>query len=291
MKPSHLYIFFLLSLIGCSTTEEVDIKLNPPKLVINSLFSPDNTWQVSITNTVNIVDDPKYYHFFPPITTALVTLYDQSNNPLETLNFSHNTRSYHGTTVPEYGEQYTLQVKVNNENSLQAISTVPQQVPIISVEVDSSSFKSQGEDIEMNVTFKDPAQVENYYLIKIVRYSYDVRNRDTVRSIQNVYYEPVDPAFQNDFFNGNGSLINDRLFDGKTFSFRLKTRTYYYGSTTMVNLVLLAISKEYYEYFTSQSLQQSSGDDPFAQPAIVYSNFENGVGIFAGYSSSIIRID
>src|SRR5690606_17271812 len=43
------------------------------------------------------------------------------------------------------------------------------------------------------------------------------------------------------------------------------------------------LSEDYYRYLRSQELQEATEEHPFAEPVIVHSNIEGGVGIFAGY--------
>ena len=52
--------------------------------------------------------------------------------------------------------------------------------------------------------------------------------------------------------------------------------------TLGVRVYLHNISKSYYYYRTSLELYQSASGNPFAQPVQVYSNIENGFGVFAG---------
>ena len=49
-----------------------------------------------------------------------------------------------------------------------------------------------------------------------------------------------------------------------------------------IRIYLHNISKSYYYYRTSLELYQNTSGNPFAQPVQVYSNIENGFGIFAG---------
>jgi len=73
---------------------------------------------------------------------AIVTILDKNNQPIETLKegtdevSSHRfVHRYTGMTKPLPGETYTAQVKVKDE-SLQAISHVPEAVPLRGVEIE-----------------------------------------------------------------------------------------------------------------------------------------------------------
>ncbi len=49
-------------------------------------------------------------------------------------------------------------------------------------------------------------------------------------------------------------------------------------------------SKEYYEYYYSYILQVSQRMNPYAEPVVVFSNIENGTGIFAGYKRKMLHL-
>jgi len=48
---------------------------------------------------------------------------------------------------------------------------------------------------------------------------------------------------------------------------------------------LSSVSEDYYKYNVTLAKYEQTQGDPFAQPVQVYSNIENGFGIFGGYSS------
>ena len=53
-----------------------------------------------------------------------------------------------------------------------------------------------------------------------------------------------------------------------------------------IYLTISRVSKEYYWYQSSYSNYLQTSGDPFAQPVQVYTNINNGLGVFAGYSAS-----
>ena len=55
-------------------------------------------------------------------------------------------------------------------------------------------------------------------------------------------------------------------------------------------LQVLYISAAYYEYLKTARLHDYTRENPFAEPLSVYSNVENGYGIFAGYSSQTFEL-
>ena len=286
---------FIVGGAACTTVVDFDIPLDKPWVVVNSLFSPDSVWQVKVTYSKNILDIAPGSNFLS-IRNAVVTIHDPGNLVIETLTGSSdksNLYSYKGKTKPMPGQSYSVQVSIKDEHIRQSINKVPTYVPITSVEVDSSRVIDGG-PIEMKINFKDPATEKNYYTLKIIEDAFYIFNKDTVWYTQEIFYEVVKQSLSNDE-RGLEKLVNDNLFNGKDYTFHvnLYNRRYSFGSQIFqqhVRVVLLSISEEYYRYFTTKSLQDYTNGDPFAQPVQVFTNVENGLGIFAGYSSSVVEL-
>jgi hypothetical protein len=53
-----------------------------------------------------------------------------------------------------------------------------------------------------------------------------------------------------------------------------------------ITIHVRSISEDLYDYLSTLNVQQNTSGNPFAQPANVYGNIENGFGIFAGLNSA-----
>lgn len=302
MKKDFLFIVIIIGTTACTTIVDFDIPLNQPKMVVNSLFSPDSVWQLQITRSKNILDVASG-SFFPPVGDAVVTILDQNGQLVETItgysgkNFGY---SYKGKTKPLPTQSYSIQVAVKNELLLQAVNKVPTHVPITTVVIDSSQFIASGEPIEIKISFKDPGDERNFYTLQFIENAFhlvgtvvnNVIKYDTIRYTQEVYFEVVTQSLT-DEVNGLEKIINDKLFNGKEYTFHLRLHSRYYGGQQFQRhprIILLSISEEYYKYLTTKNLQDYTNGDPFAQPVQVFTNVENGLGIFAGYSSSVVEL-
>ena len=109
-------------------------------------------------------------------------------------------------------------------------------------------------------------------------------------------------AIENQNDNGFYSSTNftDALFNGDEYTIDIIADEFYftgekgeYGEEYNVDslaVIFSKVSEEYYWYETSYQSFLSSRYS-FAQPVQVYSNVENGHGIFAGYSTTRQIID
>ena len=288
-KLIYQIIVIVLSSIclSCETILDTDTSLEKPKLVVNSLFTQDSTWNVSLTWTRNIGDTLRFLYFQPVGEAARVTIYDEHHSPIENLTFGvtdYYTFAFLGNTAPVFGKTYSIQVEVEGEAILKATSYLPPPVPILSVVVDSSLYQST-KDVLMEVVFKDPRDKINYYQVKVFK-----RINNSIGD-EVLFFAPIDPALKNDYSSSRSLLLSDSHFNGGEYRLRLKVSgSGYQQVKSPVKIDLQSVSEEYYKYFTTKNLQINSRLDPFAQPAEIFSNIENGLGIFAGYGSSVVEL-
>lgn len=291
MKNLFYFLAIVLAAASCSQVIEVDLSSRKPKAVINALFSPDSTWQVSLITSRDILADRTY---ILPITDAIVSIQTNNGELLETLMYSLESGTYRGLGSPLPGESYTVLAEVNGE-TFRAKSKVPVAVPIKSIEMDSSAFMANGGRIKMGVKFKDSSEEKNFYNIRIILAgSYMDNYGNTIVYETELSYEPVDPRYNDqdddDYYQyDEGHFFSDTFFDGENYEFQLYPG-YAQGEVESVRVVLISISEEYFKYYITKRIQDHSNQDPFSQPAQVFSNIENGVGIFAGYNAYVVEL-
>lgn len=285
MKQKHITLFVLLfCLSGCELVVDVNVPIPAPVLVVNTLFENNKPWRTSVSLSRGPLDENP----FPRPADATVTIEDIEANTTETLNNDYNG-NFSGTTSPQPGRQYRIRATAPGRTAVEAMGSVPDVVPLTTFEIGSSIDS----EVPVTLAFTDPAQTKNYYKLEItVEYYYDiVPPSDTLWAIQNVYFEALNPAYQSIIDTYGEFIFSDELFNGKSFTLACSMQEYYQrtGNGTKIYATLYNLSKEYYNYSVTVSQQSISEDDPFAQPAQVYTNIKNGLGIFAGYSISKVK--
>jgi len=151
-----------------------------------------------------------------------------------------------------------------------------------------------GEEIlQMSIGLNDNAATENYYQIGLSSistyeyYDYELDSLITYSQKEDLWAYPVDPWLDN-IANAseNGLSFSDATFNGTNIVLNLSTYIYSYNTNeTKILIDLYSISEEYYNYLKSKSLYEES-DPAFSEPVQIFSNIENGLGIFAGASIS-----
>ncbi|MFY0686705.1 MAG: DUF4249 domain-containing protein [Cyclobacteriaceae bacterium] len=181
-------------------------------------------------------------------------------------------------------------------------------------------FEDGSEDIVywaeyfINVEIDDPAG-ENFYLIDmyedvpVIEYYFnpvlELYDYDSIVSIeiarQKKWFYGTGVLFDQQQFSGRHTILDDSFFDGKKYVISLITDVYNHQPryptegpvlpAPIPYIEVKAISKEYFSYLKSLYIQQWNSGDPFTEPVSIYSNVENGYGVFAGFQTKIKQFE
>ena len=298
-------LLFLLSIslayISCEKVIPFDGDVNTPKLVINSVFESDSTFKVHVSSSRSVIDTAS----FKNIDDAIVTIKDGNENIIETLNHVENG-FYKGQTFPQENQTYILEINHTNYANITASDSLPSPITINSVDTSTMVDPINGNRLQISMNFDDPENTQNYYLIE----TYSVNEYLVIKNSDTTEYE-LDTTKQfmvltDEVFQNGGSpwreqgLFNDLLFNGQNKTLELEIpNDSWSGSedgydwsykTLTLRLYLHNITLSYYYYRTSLELFQNASGNPFAQPVQVYSNIENGFGVFAGSQISFFDL-
>ncbi len=205
------------------------------------------------------------------------------------------------------GSTYKLTV-TDGKRTAMASCTVPvEQVAINKYALDTTVTKRFGRTdttLIASFTWTDLAGKQNYYRVKA--YEEIEAPYFTFNTSEKKYYEKR-ALVQAYFNNGNDArsdLLDDALLDGETFSSarlerRISNNTYNFGYPYVngqrlepdkgpvskgIHLLLMHTDQDYFKFH--RSLRQQNPDNPFAEPALIYTNVKGGFGIFASYNQS-----
>ena len=278
MLRSIIFIIAVIACLSCQTEIEIEAALSKPLYVANALFNTDSVWIVRLSKSRNILERRNSYE---NVTNAKITIRDESDNIVETISYSPSSPGkYIGKTYPLISHKYRLQIDIEDFGQIRGENKIPEEVKIISLEVDSTAFKSGQNHIDVTLTFEDPKDVENYYVVRTL-------NMIANRGFEAIPMAATDPLWNNDYSDSRSIVFRDNFFNGNKYELHFRiSKSGYAAQNQPYRVILQNVSKEYYLYFTTKNLQENTKLDYFAQPTQVYTNLENGVGIFAGYSAS-----
>jgi Domain of unknown function (DUF4249) len=199
-----------------------------------------------------------------------------------------------GKRLPADGATYNLKVSAPGFPSVEATQIMPSIVKL-----DTAQFIPNGvvdlegrRNAEYVMNFRDPVGT-NYYMGYVI--NDQQTSPDTIRTIN-----LVDLGFL-----VSDNVLIDNTFDGKSYRWSLTNgRGGGPGSPNrggpggprnqiaqgIMSFYLLNISKEMYQYQKSYTLYKDARDNPFAQPVVLYTNINNGFGLFSLQAASKITI-
>ncbi len=315
MKPIRIFLIAVIAifLVSCETEIDFNGKESRPILVLNSIAESNAVIEVKLTASrffLSSVDT------FEVVTNASISMY-VNDSLVETLH-NKGLGIYTSTYKPQPGDKVKLVASAAGYTTIQTEAFFPTEISGFAVDSmlikkDSSlwieayysgvsmnlKYDTLGtmcnETFRFKVQFSDSPGTQNYYRL-IVRKEIA---QDTLGTEYGyVYYsgfeDVVFGAKKNDMFETSNSdplnLFSDELIDGKNHTFQFNLTNQYIlnrnGSQNPVTPVMAyfhieiqPISKSYYLYMkTVQAFENS--DNFMSEPVQVYTNIENGLGLF-----------
>lgn len=241
--PALILFFFT----QCEKVIDVDVPSIEPKLIIDASFEVMFNKVPETANTiVKLSLSSDYFNDeIPIVTNATVFLTNLTDNSIINYSDSNKDGSYEPVTnfIPEDNVKYELTVVYNNE-TFKGEATKVKSTPITKI-IQGDKTLFSGKETELDITFKDPPIIENFYLFD---------------------------------FDANLFLsIDDRYFNGSDYNFSFFYQEDDIELPTTVNIKMSGITKDYYTYFeilVNQSGQNSGG--PFQSvPSSLLGNIIN----------------
>lgn len=312
MKIVSFFIAMVsMFLFSCEQEIEVDIPETPPKIVINAMLE-----SYTLPNATRLgLELHGSRHIFDStsntlITNAVVLLYRDSIF-MDTLKYDEETQFYplgfSPLDGPKAGESYQIAVSAPGYTSVYAQTTIPQKVEIEAIAIDRIGFEDEDGGIysKITVTYNDPIDKNNYYEVVLSTFGAehspgDYRRLTTYEPyiVSEIHYPPITNV---DLRRPKYLLFNDKSLNGN----KVELSFYYYADQSIdvggrilgnvqITVQLRNVTKEYYDFRSSflyntfnqvENMIYGTGE-----PMNVYSNVENGYGIFAGYNNSIVTL-
>ncbi len=284
--------------MACETTEQIDdFPIIKPQIVLNCLISPDSNWEFQVSKSLSVLDNANTDF----LNTAKIDVSENGNKLFSPSGFNSRGFFYYSAQKPVSGHTYQLDVDVDKMTAVHASCTIPDRVNIETVKgtiKDSNTWydpwlkKGYGElKGDMTIRFSDPDSTDNFYLLTIYTidtYEYVLPPYDTVREIYRDYYvgendeNPVIDIASDQYY-----IFSDDLFNGQTFDFFIPFHDWSYYSFKTYVIALYSVDRNMYLYYRSKALYDNRRENPFAEPVQVYTNIENGFGVFGAYVADV----
>jgi len=186
----------------------------------------------------------------------------------------------------QWGKTYEVIVSGRMETARSKV-TIPHPVKIESVEI----LYTEGNMAEISVLFNDPPE-RNFYEFSVIYSGFRIfegtgGSGDTLFIYnEEIWLEPLNPAYSTEYNYTRKVLIEDVLFNGREANIQF-SGSFNSRAELDVTVMMKNVSEEYYKFNTTVNLQNHVSGDPLAQPVQVFSNIQNGRGIFMASAQSL----
>ncbi len=301
MKIHSISFFVMFGLLicfsSCQEAFETTLTIDPPpfekQLVVHAYGnSRTHDLEVTVIKSVGLLERA-INNSDQIINDATVTLIS-GDDEYVLQNSAGGSSAYSNYYLPEgiltfdEGESYVLKVEADGFPDVTASTIVPPKVNIrdFNFEVDGPS---DGFDDYSAVEFvlEDQEEVDNYYEAFFLEVNVNGSEFPTFGLYS------LDPVLE-EGFSYSSLLLNDDSFDGSDKSVQLLLDKFFAESQPdVLDRLYLAwreIPRELYLYSKSANQNRNNEDNPFASPVQVFSNIENGIGVFAIFNERIIKV-
>lgn len=298
IKPIILYTLIATCIISCEMVVDVDLPEFEPSIVLNGVISPDTTIMVALTQDKSALDNNWEFRY---IKNATIRLFE-NNLLIGNLSTTNQEGVYVLNYYPQRGKTYRIEAEKSGFETVSSEITIPADTASFNVTKVIREKDQYGDYIiKLTYTLNDP-KIENFYEVKVMTrngyskseyYDYDLDSLIVTPAYyywQEWYYW-LEGANLDDFSDySDHEKFDDELFNGRQKEFTLYfNEPHFYdisSDTTSFRLEVRNLSEAYYRFATTQNLQSMTGDSPFSEPVQVYSNIENGFGIWGALNNS-----
>jgi len=278
MKNLIFLVFATALFCAC----EKEIKLKPeevqPRIVVNGILSAGDTIHIQISESRDVL----YAGQLPLITNAQAWLYDENDNAIA--HFTEDSIGYYSvySVLPQPNNVYKLKVAASGFESISSSTIVPKVIDNFTVDT-----MRTGDKMNFTIHFNDHPDETNFYALTIFQNVYNCNDFSCSSSL-NAGMCTKELEVTNVQHNLNGDkcasvfLFSDENFNGSEFTFSTEQDILTSYDSINFTITLRSITEEYYKYKLTNEAYNEVQPDPFSQPVQVYSNIENGFGIFGG---------
>ncbi|PWL38443.1 DUF4249 domain-containing protein [Flagellimonas aquimarina] len=244
MKLYHKTLFIALLFIGASCTDviDVDVPEGPIRLTIEASLD----WEKGTTGNEQTILLSTSTPFFDNqgntgVTGATVQVTNDNDGSEFVFNDQNNGRYTTSLFVPVLGDTYSLEVIYEGERYTATETLFPvTDISSITQSVD------QGEDdevLEVNVSFEDPADIENYYFLRF-------QSRNDL--LPELFY------IKDEFIDGNEATFYYEKIEDE------EDNIVEFQPGDIVDITFLSASEDYYNYLQLLIEQFEGAGDPFS---------------------------
>ncbi len=242
----------------------------PPQLCLNCILNPDSVVTASLTMSRDVENNSS----FEPVNDATLVLY--TDEGLRDTLVSVGSGTYRLNYKPLEGVSYNMLVSQNKFNNIRATATVPNYTSV-SWTTDTTYISTQNNRVfvQVDISIHDNVNETNYYWME---------SFETNAPFIDGFNRSIDTESEYGYVYSYYLRFSDDDYNGQTMKLEFVRRS---GSTRYV-----WSCDENYDKYLKSSLKarlNAEKDLPFREPVQIYSNIENGYGIFGAVAATPIN--
>lgn len=285
-KTSVISIFIVMGIISCEKDLKTEI-LVTPKLCFNCVLNPDSLIHGSLSLSQSISEEK----IFVKIDNASIELKKEGQVVGKLQNTGNGIYSL--DIKPWSGSLYEITIKADGFPELCASTFVPKK-PLVTYQLDNPVLHASGQSFAYTsyrntISIHDTAGVNRYWLYRLSEHpSMGLTLSafiDVNSPLVDDFNKVIDSTFPLGYYYDYSYLrINDTSKDGLELTF----------STTNYNKDVLFFmdADEHYDKYLKSTIKQkmNNNDLLFNEPVQIYSNIENGLGIFGSAAITSFKL-
>ena len=278
----------LTSFLSCEKELETNLAIKP-SLCFNCILNPDSLIHGSLSISQSIAESK-------PITKLNKAIIELTKDK-QLIGKMENTSDgvYSFNMKPDFGSLYEITIKAEGFPELHASTVIPEKPsvnnqmanPILNYPNSTYSYYSYQNTISIN----DRPGTNRYWVYRLVNhpsfgiifgYGFNDVNSPLIDDFNKVIDAATDPlGFHYEYY----LRINDTLMDGQALIFSFKFRE--------KDILFFMDVDEHYDKYLKSSIKQRMNDGDnllFNEPIQIYSNIENGLGIFGSVAITSFKL-
>lgn len=284
-----LVVMSAISLISCEMIVDVDPIPFTPEPVINCLFHQGEPFKVRVHFTSSVTD-PDTLSWM--INDATVTISDDSGKS-NILTLIEPGLYSNPELIPVHDKVYFLKVVIPDWGTFTSSDYLPERNKVTYLFRTPDIRYEEGDVIidRLSVKINDEVGVNNYY-------DFFIRRRIVRKFTGDRYFTRLSsshPYVQDeglDVYSPPDVLFTDKMFNGQSFSIDLEISHFF--TDVKSEFICVSGTGNYYNYRRTWIIHESTNFYDFwepSEPINLYSNIENGLGIFAGYYIDTLAVN
>lgn len=292
MKTNYINtaIYFLVSVLlvfNYSCTQEVTLEFDhEPKLCLNCVLNPDSIITASLTLSHSLDNSG----VFDAVDNANIKLFE--NDILKGELAFLSSGKYLLKQKPETGKHYKIIVEAPGYEKLEAFTKVPEK-PLINYTKDTTRILENVNwpVMDLNVRIFDKPGKDNYWVYKtwiVNGVRYGGGGNEFIAPYIDEFNRYLDSDSKYGFRYFMQTRMTDEGYDGQELTFTIADII---GVGSSVQYFLNA-DGHYDKYIKTILINRMNETDelPFYEPIQIYSNIENGYGIFGSCAITTIKL-